>query len=269
VLRRPQTKADLNRRILSQSLSIPMQGAPDLPPVRFATTTPWGEKLYLVPTKPLTIKQLHAQGMHLPPRLIARLLAGGETLGVFSPQGGGGASDAAAIEAGDAIGTEGAGRSFAGGSSQTRFIVVVPDGVAKVEFVLPRQSSPGANGAPIYPHSLGVTAPVHDNIAAVQVNRETDGPSAPMIWLSADGRVIKRIGDFAKLNRVLDRYLALSRPAVSSGDRGAERLARDEHHQSLRHNRVTRADAAADQDGVPSGLNDGGSRGPGAADGGG
>jgi hypothetical protein len=218
VLRRPQTKADLNPRILSQSASIPMQGSPDVPLVRFATTTPWGEKLYLVPTKPPTVKQLNILG--LPPRLIERLRARGETLSVFSPQGGGGTSDAAAIEAGDAIGTEGAGHSFAGGSSQTRFILVVPNGVAKVEFMLPRQSSPGANDPRIYPHSLGVTARVHDNIAAVQVNRETDGPSAPMVWYSADGRVLKRIGDFAKLNRVI----APPRPGPQTAlSRAAER----------------------------------------------
>ena len=206
-LRRPQTKADLSLSILSSLEKPPLvllRGKPDLPLVRLATTTPWGEKLYFVPMKPPTARQLASLGQRLiSPKLIASLRSRGETLGLFSSQGGGGGGGAASIEGGYGLQTQGAGHSFAGGSTQTRLILVVPDGVARVQFVLPRQSSPGTNGAPIYRRSLTVTAVVHDNIAAVQVNRQTDGGSVPMIWYSSDGRVIKRIGDFAKLNRVI------------------------------------------------------------------
>jgi hypothetical protein len=204
VLRRPQTKADLALNILPRLSGRGLGGAPDLPLVRFATTTPWGEKLYLVPMKPATVKQLESVfGGRAPARLIARWRARGETLGVFSSQGGGGGGDAASIEAGHGMQTDGAGRSFAGGSTQTRFILVVPDGVAQVKFVLPRQPQPGVPGAPIYQHSSTVTAPVSDNVVAVQVDREFDGGVPPMIWYAANGQVIKRIGNFTTVNRVI------------------------------------------------------------------
>jgi hypothetical protein len=208
VLRRPQTKADLSLDILSRlehrSIAA-LAGFPDLPLVRFATTTPWGERLYLVPMKPPTAKELasFARQFRRPASVIARLHAQGETLGVLSSQGGGGAGTAVSIEAGQGMETEGAGRSFAGGSTETRFVLVVPDGVAKVEFVVPRQSSPDEPGAPIYRHSLAVTVAVHDNVAAAQVDREWDGGPVPMIWYSADGQGLKRIGNFAIVNRVI------------------------------------------------------------------
>ncbi len=65
---------------------------------------------------------------------------------VFSAGGFGGAGDATMIEQGRAIGTEGAGRSFAGGSTATRITVVVPDGVAKVKFVIPARRIPDGRG---------------------------------------------------------------------------------------------------------------------------
>lgn len=203
VLRRPQTKADREAPILSRALmgGILARGTPDVPLVRYATTTPWGEKLYFVPMKPPTAKPL-AQ-LHLPAGVISRLRTRGETLGVFSARGGGGGGTAADIEAGYGWQTEGAGRSFAGGSTETRIILVVPDGVAKVAFVLPRQSSPGQPGAPIYRHALTVTVPVHDNVAAVQVDRQCCQGRAPMIWYAADGHVVRRVGNPAAANRVI------------------------------------------------------------------
>jgi hypothetical protein len=198
-LQRAQTKADLGLKPLPHLL---FEGAPDRPLIRFATTTPWGEKLYLVPMRPPTAKALHSIGLHLPAKLLAQLIGRDERLGVFSPGGGGGGADAASIEAGHAIQIDGAGHSFAGGSTETRFILVVPDGVAQVEFVLPRQPRPGQPGVPVYRHSSTVTVTVHDNIAAVQVDREFDGAEPLMVWYAADGQVIKRIGNFATVNRV-------------------------------------------------------------------
>ena len=106
------------------------------------------------------------------------------------------------INAGKSIQTEGAGRSFAGGSTKTWVILVVPDGVAKVLFVLPRQSAGANQGAPVYTHSLKVAAPVHNNIAAVQVDRSCCAPHQPMIWYAVDGHEIKRIGNLAAVNRL-------------------------------------------------------------------
>jgi hypothetical protein len=175
VLRRPQTPADL--RILSQVTHVPLfLGTPDRSLVRFATTTPWGEKLFFVP---MTGRR-------------------GEQLSVFSDQGGGGAGDARSIEAGEGIGTQG-GSDIPG----TRITLVVPDGVNRVSFVFPRQPQPGQFGAPVYPHSLTVATVVHGNVAAVQVDRQVFPSTLPMIWYAADGQVLKRIGDLAGVNRVV------------------------------------------------------------------
>ncbi len=178
VLRRPQTPADL--RILSQlTPPPPFFGTPDRSLIRFATTTPWGERLYFVP---MTARRARRQV---------------ERLSVFSTQGGGGASTATQIEAGQEIGTEGG-----GGIRGTRVTVVVPDGVARVAFVLPRQPQPGQFGAPVYRHSLTVPVAVHGNVAAVQIDRQSGIPF-PMIWYGADGHVVKRIGNLAGVNRVV------------------------------------------------------------------
>jgi hypothetical protein len=218
VLRRPQTKAD---RTVEKALRVPagarvlVSRAPDLPLVRFARTTPWGQKLYLVPFKPLSAEQLvkiHSSYPKLASLGGARLRK--ETLELFGSPGGfrgGVGGTAATIEAGREIAFEAAGRELAvgAGATATRLIVVVPDGVAKVEFVVPRQPFLGTYGAPIYKHSLSKTVPVQNNIAATQVNRDASAGLGPrttavaMIWFASDGRVIKRIGDLAAANRVI------------------------------------------------------------------
>ncbi|HJS97183.1 MAG TPA: hypothetical protein VJ741_23140, partial [Solirubrobacteraceae bacterium] len=168
-----------------------MEGEPDLPLIRFATTAPWGEKLYLVPSRPPTAAELAVAARRFPRITRAQNHARDETLGVMSAGGGGGGSDAAAIEAGSAMQVDGAGRSFAGGSTQTRFILVVPDGVTRVEFYFPPEVIPA--GGPVYRRSLAVTVPVHGNIAAVQVDRQFAGGKPALIWYGTAGQVIKRI----------------------------------------------------------------------------
>jgi hypothetical protein len=230
VLRRPQTKTD---RSYPKNIARPRPlmalggGAPDIPLIRYATTTPWGERLFFVPMKPPTASEIAASVNQFPRRLrpqaardIARQAARGETLGVFSSSGGGGDASASDIKAGYSLGTEGAGRSFAGGSTRTRLILVVPGGVAKVVFVLPRQPAAALYGAPVYKHSLIVPVLVHDNVAAVQVDRQLPSGRPPMIWYAAGRHVIKRIGDFSSVNRVI----APPKPALETPlSRAAER----------------------------------------------
>ena len=201
VLRSAQTPADRPPALvprLTSRLGLTFVGTPDLALMRFATTTPWGERLYVVPINPPTAQQIARFTKRVPAaqrsRLIKLIRGRAETLMVLSIDGAGGAGDAATIEQGHGIGTEGAGRTFAGGSTATRITLVVPDGVAKVKFVFPRQSSPEQPAAPVYPHSLAVIAPVRDNIAAVQVDRDVMDGSVPMIWYGPDGQVVKRIG---------------------------------------------------------------------------
>src|SRR5579884_1720947 len=124
VLRRPQTKADLNPAILSVLSRVPpiaLRGEAELALVRLATTTPWGEKIYLVPFRPPTAAGVAADARRAP-GLASRRNTRSETLGTMSTGGGGGGADAAAIEAGNDMEIDGAGRAFAGGSTQTRYI---------------------------------------------------------------------------------------------------------------------------------------------------
>jgi hypothetical protein len=185
-LRRAQTPADLRLRGLSllegQAQAFGL-GRVDVPLVRYAGTTPWGERLFIVPFLP-------SAGRH------------DETVGLESAGGGGGGIDAAGLAAHGVDESEGAGRSFAGGSTKSRLIVLVPDGVARVEFVLSRQPNGNQYGAPTYARVQTVTVGVHGNLAAVQVDRGCCGASG-MIWYRADGSVIRRIGNIAGAGRVL------------------------------------------------------------------
>lgn len=206
VLRRPQTDADRDSRILTENLRSLAQGAgalavtPDYPLIRRATTTPWGSPVFLVPVKPLPVHAIHAPPGSTGYAPLQRQM--GERLMEVDRSGSGGDQTASAIEAGHFLGTMGAGRSFAGGSTGTRLILVVPDGVAKVAFVFPRQADRNDAGAPVYRQSLTAVAPVHGNVAAVQVPRACCGSNLPMIWYAPDGHVVKRLGNFADVNRV-------------------------------------------------------------------
>jgi hypothetical protein len=213
VLRRPQTHADLHTPVIEQYLRSVEQGGlpigvgePDVGLIRRATVTPWGSPVYLVPTKPPTAAFIARVRRNFP-NLPAGFEAGhrSERLTEVDRGGAGGDETPAEIEAGQAISTQGAGRSFAGGSSDTRVIVIVPDGVARVSFVDPRQPLHGTVSGPVYRHSATVTVPVHGNVAAAQIDRAGSGPPLPMIWYSAGGAVIKRIGNFRTVNRVVSR----------------------------------------------------------------
>ncbi|MHB1570539.1 MAG: hypothetical protein ACYCXW_04100 [Solirubrobacteraceae bacterium] len=205
VLRRPQTAADRDFPKFILRPRAPLAGgSPDIPLIRYATTTPWGQRLFFVPFKPLTAAQLarvKRQNPRLPRRFLQQIAHRGETLSVFSSSSGAGGATAAKIRAFGISETEGAGRAFAGGSTQARLIEVVPDGVSKVQFVLARQPNGNQYGAKTYAHVLKMTVPVHNNVAAVQVNRECCG-NLVMIWYAADGHAIKQIGSLGAANRV-------------------------------------------------------------------
>jgi hypothetical protein len=228
VLRRPQTYADLHSPWIQRFLQGPFpilagQGTPDLPLIRRVGVTPWGSGVVLIPEEPLTSSSRVALQRRFPNLLAGRFVRPrrtGEGVMLDVDSGGGCCATAADIESRGMVDTDGAGISFAGGSTQTRLTALVPDGVATVEFALPRQPNPGDPGAPIYPSALTVRAPVHDNVAAVQVDRECCGANVPMIWLAADGHVIKTIGDPAAASQVV----APPQPAPETAlSRAAER----------------------------------------------
>jgi hypothetical protein len=219
-LRRPQTKADLDPQLMSglrgrlraepgiPSAWMQHPAQPDIPLIRYATTTPWGQKLYFVPLKPHRVTEAIPARPGQQPRPRTQLIP--ETLELVTPaqrwlQSG---LDADMIKAGQLGTSEPAGRRvYGGGTSAVRFIYVVPDGVARVTFVLPRDALPGFPFEPVYAHTLSVSAPVHDNVVAVQVDRQFDRANPPMIWYAANGTVIKRIGNFRTLDHVVPEPL--------------------------------------------------------------
>ena len=227
VLRRPQTTADLHSpeidRFLRYRAPFVAQGPPDVSLIRRAAVTPWGSGVFLIPEKPASTASLAALRRRFasaPAAFLDHLAGTAERVALEVDNGGSCCATAADIEAGDDMTVDGAGRSFAGGSSATRLVLVVPDGVAEVDFFLPRQPAPWDSAAPIYRRALMVAVAVHGNIAAVQVGRESKGAGTAMIWKAADGRVIKRIGSPAAAARVI----APPRPAPETPlSRAAER----------------------------------------------
>ncbi|MEO6857336.1 MAG: hypothetical protein ABI323_01935 [Solirubrobacteraceae bacterium] len=183
VLRRPQTTADRDPELLSR-LDRPwvaLLGSPILSSVRLASTTPWGDKVFLVLLRPLTRQSIATLPTGLRPIAMRRLADEyhGDTLGLFDSTGGTCCSRPAEINAGSDWMTSGPGLNT--------LILVVPDGVAKVTVL--------SSLKPASKHPGRETAVVHDNVAAflppyavenLGVNR--------IIWRAPNGRVIKRRG---------------------------------------------------------------------------
>lgn len=191
VLRRPQTKADLDpallRRLETRS-ALPFQrlmGTPVRDLIRLATITPWGDKVFLVPYRPPSRRVIEASLARLKvpaarEREEVRRLAGrGYVLGLFVlGQGGGCCSSAAAIEAGNA--------ALESGPSPNTVVLVVPDTVAKVTV---RLRDP-------------VSATVHNNVAAFVVQQPVENLSVDkMIWYGRTGAIVKRFAPPIKTHR--------------------------------------------------------------------
>ena len=216
VLRRPQTAADRNPTLLRElgrsgpALAL-LGGTPDMPLIRLAGVTPWGQKVFVVPLKPPTAQPVARTLRRFPrfPRSLAHLMLShrpaGETVELFA--GGGDSPETAAqVEASGTALLEGAPggapKRDPGLQAPVRGVVLVPDGVAKIAILLPRQQIPGD---PPYAHPLTVDVPIHDNVGWFEVNRYIDAVGFEhMIWYGPSGVVVKRIGYPADLNRVLE-----------------------------------------------------------------
>jgi hypothetical protein len=213
-------------------------GNPDVRLARLATITPWGEKVFIEPLTPITAAQATSLERRYPqyrqlfeqrrPEKVSLALFG--TMSVSFGQ-------AADIENGGENTVEGlttqaatpqrcanrASRNHAGPCSvgphavddvtgilhldgpspPLRVVMVIPDGVANVSLILPRQAYPGAIP---YPATETITLPVHNNIVAFQTDRYIDQDhwsKIAMIWYAPSGTVVKRIGDFSQLNAIL------------------------------------------------------------------
>ncbi|MGO9791684.1 MAG: hypothetical protein ACLP8S_19925 [Solirubrobacteraceae bacterium] len=222
VLRRPQTAADLDSRQLQLYLArrarnpfTALRGTPIRSLIRSATTS-YGP-VFLVPMMPVTpqtVAQLPAGMRALDHYQLAHLSTTAE-LGLLGPGGGD-----CCLDATDLANT---GMSLlTGDPSSTLIVLVVPDGVTNVTVLEPRQEYPGGH---IYQQALAVSASVHDNVAALEVNRTADDvDTAYMIWYGPAGNIVKRIGDPADLATIkppLTRPPQPSPPTVLS--RAAQR----------------------------------------------
>jgi hypothetical protein len=204
VLRRPQVPADLSGRVIQRFLrNRPPFGGGTVERglIRRAMIAPWGSPIYVVPETPTGWTAYAPAPSSSTSTSVFTLKR--EGVDVEDAAGGGCCATASAITQYGDLSTEGAGRSFAGGSAQTRLVLLVPDGVAKVAFVLPRQVDRTDPTAPVYRRALTVTAAVRDNIVAVQVPHEIAGGRPAMIWYAPDGHVLKRLGNPAAASRVV------------------------------------------------------------------
>lgn len=205
VLRRPQTKADLDPallRLLKRPGLIAILGTPDIPLIRLAAVTPWGSRVFLVPRKPLSATALGK----LPPQLRELAsrgrtrLGSAETLQLMEVSAGG--TGGSGGGGGTATDLKQHGEELWGGApgSATRAVMVVPDGVSRVSLLFPRQEAP--HGL-TYTRSVVLTAPVHNNVIAVEIHRVVDNPFQYMLWYGPAGHLIKRFGSTTKFNRVI------------------------------------------------------------------
>jgi hypothetical protein len=192
VLRRPQTPSD--RRALARAglakAGLDVFGRIDPGSARLATTTAWGSRVLLVLADRDGQEQL--------------IVSEGHSIG--------GAGTPALIRAGKSVQTQGWGASYAGGSTGIRESVVVPDGVARVTFVLP-QTAAGSSSGPSYATPLRISVKVHGNVAAFEARRPCCEGGAAMVWYAADGQVIKQIGH---ISATVARPLPTATPATAA-----------------------------------------------------
>lgn len=192
VLRRPQTPADLTLPELSRARTPhavfqPLLGAPDRPLIRLATTAPWAAKVYLVPFRPLARARVPSGWTAYAP-LKARA-AQGETITVFGGPGGrgetvGGLTAQDIAQGRGVVDEAGIGRA----RHSIRFLVIVPDGVAKVTVIFAQAPVPGQNTI----EDL-VTRTPRGNVVAFQELGTRPARPWLMTWVARTGKVIKRI----------------------------------------------------------------------------
>jgi hypothetical protein len=172
VLRRPQSYADLHSHTITEILKRPRgsmfgQGAVDEPLVRLVGTTPWRVPVYLIPYEPAPASQSGSALLRQRPS---------STEGIWlESQGGSCCYTATDIENGKAINEGGFGPLS--GPSQTRLIMLVPDGVSRVEFRFHT------------PH-LRRSVPVHDNIADAEFQGLCCHGLERTVWYAANGHVV-------------------------------------------------------------------------------
>jgi hypothetical protein len=183
ILRRPQAPDDLTPAVRQQVVkavvraTLGLTGPPILSLVRFAITTPWGQRIYLIPYLPPTTRQM----AKLPAKYRnGHLLPTTATFSLYPIT--------SAFATPSALKTTGVWGGNVGGG---RFVFVVPDGVARVA-IWPSTGSIRNDPHPLMPaRSKPIVLTIHNNAAAFQT-RHAFRPGQE-IWYGPSGKIIKRI----------------------------------------------------------------------------
>jgi hypothetical protein len=190
VLRRPQTGADrdpkLIRQMRRQSLIF---GSPVLSLMRLATVAPWGQPIYVVPFLPPDKQALsrvpslrHAGNIPKTAAVWTYPINPGSSLGVPAEiQGGRYVTNMAWV------------KGVKQGPAANRWVMVVPDGVAKVALWQATGSISQHPKRPTKPGAKPIIVAVQDNIAAFIAHGFT-GPGQE-VWYGPDGHIVKRIAN--------------------------------------------------------------------------
>ena len=179
--------------------------------VRYATTTPWGEWVYLVPVAPWSPRRISCCGGsgYLPP--VEGIVAYSRQ-SAFVAYG-----NAARIRRG-ASGVD-TGMYSHGGLTRSRSVSIVPDGVTNVSWILPRQPGGSEYGWPTYPRVGHLSVSVHENVAAAESPRF--GRTEAETWYTANGKVVRRFGSIAAAHRVV--------PVIAPGPETAQSRAAEQN----------------------------------------
>lgn len=161
--------------------------------VRYATTTPWGERVYLVPVAPWSPQRINCCGGsgYLPP--VDAVVAYSRRSG-FMAYG----TASRILRGAPSIDT---GTYSHGVLALSRSVSIVPDGVTKVSWILPRQPGGAEWGWPTYPRVGHLSVSVHGNVAAAESPRF--GRTEVETWYTASGRIFRRSGSIAAAHRVV------------------------------------------------------------------
>jgi hypothetical protein len=190
VLRRPQTAADRDPKLVRQlRRQSPIFGTPVLSLMRLATVAPWGQPIYMVPFLPPTKQELarvpgasRAGNIPKTAAVWTYPINPGSSLGVPAEiEGGRYATNMAWVK--------GAKR----GPAATRWVMVVPDGVARVALWQATGSISQHPKHPTKPGSKPIIVAVHNNIAAF-IAHGFSGPGQE-VWYGPGGRIVKRIAN--------------------------------------------------------------------------
>ena len=191
VLRRPQTTADRNPALVRQlsreahnKYTFGFEGRPVLSLMRLATIAPWGQRIYVVPF----LAPTEPAKKRLPRKDQGVTVATTAALATYPVTGGDGIP--AEIEGGRDIGN---GDYAHGEKPGSRWLMVVPDGVAKVALWAATGSTAQHPRHPTTPGSKPIIVTVDNNIAAFHAPR-FHAPGQE-IWYRPNGTIVKRIAN--------------------------------------------------------------------------